>query len=63
MSQTDKAEKKAASKTSGGWDRNRMNKTHRKGKKAAKKVVRRARRREDRLQSEGPSEQSRKSYI
>jgi hypothetical protein len=45
MSQSDKAKKKAKAKTSEGWDRDRMNETHRKGKRQAKKQVRRARRR------------------
>jgi hypothetical protein len=45
MAQKDKAEKKAKAKTSGGWGRNRMNETHRKGKRSAKKVVGHARRR------------------
>lgn len=46
MSQSDKAKKKAKAKTSDGWNRDRMNETHRKGKRKAKKQVRRARRRE-----------------
>ena len=45
VSQADKAKKKAKAKTSEGWDRDRMNETHRKGKRQAKKQVRRARRR------------------
>jgi hypothetical protein len=45
MSQTDRAKKKAKAKTSAGWNRDRMNETHRKGKRQAKKQVRRARRR------------------
>ena len=45
MSQSDRAKKKAQAKTSDGWNRDRMNETHRKGKRQAKKQVRRARRR------------------
>lgn len=52
MSQTDRANKKARAKTSGAWDRDRMNETHRKGKRHAKKQVRRARRRVDREESQ-----------
>lgn len=47
MSQADRAKKKAEASTSGSWDRNRMNETHRKGKRHAKKCARRARRRLD----------------
>jgi len=47
MSQADRAKKKAKAKTSDAWDRDRMNETHRKGKRHAKKRVRRARRRLD----------------
>jgi hypothetical protein len=45
MSQEDRARKKAADRTSRGWDRTRMNKTHRKGKKKAKAEAAGARRR------------------
>jgi len=45
MSQSDRAKKKAKAKTSDGWHRDRMNETHRKGRRQAKKQVRRARRR------------------
>lgn len=47
MTTQDKSEKKARRKSSGAWDRDRMNETHRKGKRGAKKNVRRARRRVD----------------
>lgn len=47
MSQEDKAKKKAVSPTSEGWGRHRMNKTHRKGRKGAKKQTGHARRRLD----------------
>jgi hypothetical protein len=47
MAQKDRAEKKAKAKTSEGWSRHRMNETHRKGKRSAKKVVGHARRRLD----------------
>lgn len=52
MSQSDKAKKKAVATTSDGWNRDRMNETHRKGKRHAKKQVRRARRRLDREESQ-----------
>lgn len=44
MAQMDKAEKKAKSTSSQGWSRDRMNKTHRKGRKKAKEVSNSARR-------------------
>lgn len=44
MSQEDRSRKKTKAKTSGGWGRDRMNKTHRKGRKAAKKKQSRDRR-------------------
>ncbi len=47
--QEDKAKKKAAATTSPAWNRNRMNETHRKGKRGAKKVARRASRRAGKL--------------
>lgn len=47
MSQEDRAKKKAVATTSEGWGRDRMNKTHRKGRKGAKKQEGRARRRLD----------------
>jgi hypothetical protein len=51
-SQRDRAERKAAATTSDGWNRDRMNETHRKGKRSAKKQARRARRRVDRESSQ-----------
>jgi hypothetical protein len=51
MSQTDRAKKKAQAKTSDGWSRDRMNETHRKGRRSAKKLTRRARRRLDQEES------------
>lgn len=50
--QTDKAQKKAKARTSHAWSRDRMNETHRKGRRNAKKQVRRARRRVDREESQ-----------
>lgn len=52
MSQSDKAKKKAVATTSDAWNRDRMNETHRKGKRHAKKRVRRARRRLDHEESQ-----------
>jgi len=57
MSQSDRAKKKAKATTSDGWNRDRMNETHRKGKRKAKKQVSRARRRipiEESDVSQGP---------
>jgi hypothetical protein len=45
MSQSDRATKKAAATTSDAWGRYRMNETHRKGRRSAKKQRRRAARR------------------
>jgi len=47
MGQQDKATKAAAAKTSAGWGRDRMNETHRKGRRSSKKEVAGARRRAD----------------
>jgi hypothetical protein len=44
-SQRDRAVRKQAHSDSAGWNRDRMTETHRKGKRHAKKVVRRAGRR------------------
>lgn len=60
MGQEDKAEKKAKARTAPGWNRKRMNKTHRKGKMKAKEVTTSARRNYDKavvrgaLKSEAP---------
>ena len=48
MSQRDRAKKKVEQRSAPAWNRDRMNETHRKGKRGAKKQVRRARRRLDR---------------
>lgn len=45
MRQIDRAKKKSEQRSAPAWNRNRMNETHRKGKRGAKKQVRRARRR------------------
>lgn len=45
MKQRDKAAKRVKRGGSAGWNRDRMNETHRKGKRSAKKQVRRAERR------------------
>jgi hypothetical protein len=47
MSQVDRAKKKTVAKSGKAWDRDRMNKTHRKGKSKAKDVSDRAARRLD----------------
>lgn len=47
IKQEDKAAKKVQRGGSEGWNRTRMNETHRKGKRGSKKKVRRARRRVD----------------
>lgn len=59
MSVESKAEKKASRKTSDGWNRKRMNKTHLKGKRAVKKEVRRARRRVSREKEHAETEEAR----
>jgi len=47
MSQVDRSAKKVARGGSAAWGRNRMNETHRKGRRASKKQVRRVRRKLD----------------
>jgi hypothetical protein len=49
MSQADRAQKVTSAAWSDGWNRDRMNETHRKGKRSAKKERRRARRRLDQI--------------
>ena len=50
VSQKDRAKKKAVQRSAPAWNRDRMNETHRKGKRGAKKQVRRARRRLDKCE-------------
>jgi hypothetical protein len=55
VAQADKAEKRVRAGGSAAWNRDRMNETHRKGMRSSKKVVRRARRRLDKVVSKGGS--------